>query len=290
MILITGASGTVGRTVLEEMRKSGKALRAMYRGEEDARKAPGGMSVVTADFADKESLRRALDGVDILLLVCSPIPQLVELEGNVIDTSREKGVKHVVLNSALGAGDYTKSFPSWHRAVEDKLKASGLGYTILRPNGFMQNIVLYNAPSIRVQGAFHAAMGSAKTSLVDVRDVGAAAAVALNQPGAHAGKTYELNGPEAVSNDEIAVRISRITGRAVKYVDIPEAAQRKAMLDAGLPEWQVNALLELQEYYVSGKCAGSSETLANLLGHEPRRLDPFLEENKESFRSQAATA
>ena len=290
MILITGASGTVGRAVLDEMRKSSRAFRAMYRGEEDARKAPGGVTAIVGDFADRESLRRSLDGVETLFLVCSPVPQLVELESNVIDASREKGVKHLVLNSALGAGDCTKSFPSWHHVVEDKLKASGLAYTILRPNGFMQNIVVYNAPSIRAEGAFYAAMGSAKTSLVDVRDVGAAAANALNQPGKHAGKIYELNGPEAVTNDEIAARISRTTGRKVKYVDIPAAAQRKAMLDAGMPEWQVNALLELQEYYVSGKCAGPSDTLASLLGHAPRRLDPFLEENKDGFRSQAATA
>ena len=290
MILITGASGTAGRAVLEEMRKSGKELRAMYRAEQDARKAPGGLGVVIADFADRESLGRALDGVETLFLVCSPIPQLAELESNVIDASREKGVKHIVLHSALGAGDYAKSFPSWHRVVEDKLKASGLAYTILRPNGFMQNIVAYNAPSIRAQGAFYAAMGSAKTSLIDVRDVGAAAARALDQPQAHAGRIYELNGPEAVSNDEIAARISRIAGRAVKYVDIPEAAQRKAMLDAGMPEWQVNALLELQEYYISGKSAGPADTLANLLGRAPRRLDPFLEENQGSFRSQAASA
>ena len=240
MILITGASGTAGRAVLEEMRKSGKELRAMYRAEEDARKAPGGLGVVIADFADRESLRRALDGVETLFLVCSPIPQLAELESNVIDASREKGVKHIVLHSALGAGDYAKSFPSWHRVVEDKLKASGLRYTILRPNGFMQNIVAYNAPSIRAQGAFYAAMGSAKTSLIDVRDVGAAAARTLEQPQAHAGRIYELNGPEAVSNDEIAARISRVAGRTVKYVDIPEAAQRKAMLDAGLPECDDN--------------------------------------------------
>jgi uncharacterized protein YbjT (DUF2867 family) len=290
MILITGASGTVGRTVLEAMRKSGKPFRAMYRSEEDASRAPAGVSTVIADFADKESLRRALVGVDTVFLVCSPIPQLVELESNVIDTSRETGVKHIVLNSALGAGDYPKSYPSWHRAVEDKLKSSGLGCTVLRPNGFMQNIVAFNAPSIRTQGAFYAAMGKAKTSLIDVRDVAALAARVLTEPNGHAGKTYELNGPEAVSNDEIAERISRVSGRAVKYVDIPEAAQRKAMLDSGMPEWQVNALLELQEYYVSGKCTGPADTLAKLLGRTPLALNQFLEENKDSFRSQAAGA
>ena len=290
MILITGASGTVGRTVVEAMRKSGKPFRAMYRSAEDARRAPAGVSSAIADFADKESLRRALAGIDTMFLVCSPIPQLVELESHVIDTSRETGVKHIVLNSALGAGDYPKSYPSWHRAVEDRLKSSGLGYTVVRPNGFMQNIVTYNAPSIRAQGAFYAAMGKAKTSLIDVRDVAAVAARVLAEPNVHAGKTYELNGPEAVSNDEIAERITRVSGRAAKYVDIPEAAQRKAMLDSGMPEWQVNALLELQEYYVSGKCAGPADTLGKLLGRTPLTLNQFLEENQDSFRSQAAGA
>lgn len=154
MILITGASGTVGRAVLEEMQKAGSASKAMYRNEADAKKAPAGISTVIADFADHDSLNRALADVSILFLVCSPIPQLVELENNVIEACARNGVRHIVLNSALGAGDYPKSFPSWHRRVEVRLRDSGLNYTILRPNGFFQNIVAYNAPTIRTQGTF----------------------------------------------------------------------------------------------------------------------------------------
>jgi len=290
MILVTGASGTVGRYVLDEVRKTGKPYKAMYRSEDDARKAPAGTQTVIADFADKQSLRRALEGVEALYLVCSPIPQLVELESNVVDGCVETGVRHVVLNSALGAGKYDKSFPAWHAKVEEKLKATRLSYTILRPNGFLQNIVTYNAPTIRTQGAFYAAMGKAKTSLLDVRDIAVVAAKALASPGEHAGETYELNGPEAVTNDEIAERISRVVGRTVKYLDIPEEAQRKAMLDAGMPEWQVNALLELQEYYVSGKCGDVTDVLRKLLGHAPIAMEQYLEENKDAFRSQAAGA
>jgi uncharacterized protein YbjT (DUF2867 family) len=290
MILITGASGTVGKAVLEEVRKTGKPLKAMYRNTEDARKAPAGVATVLADFADKASLKAALQGVDTVFLVCSPIPQLVELESNVIEVCKASPARHVLLNSALGAGDYHKSFPSWHRKVEDKLKASGLGYTILRPNGFMQNIVMYNAPSIRSQGAFYAAMGQARTSVIDVRDVACVAAKVLVSPAEHAGQTYELNGPEALSNADVAEKISRVTGRPVQYVDIPEAAHRKAMEDLGMPPWQVTALLELQEYYVSGKCAAVTDVLPKLLGRPPIKLDQFLEENKDSFRSQAAGA
>lgn len=290
MILITGATGTVGRAVLDEVLKTNTPVKAMVRSADDAKKAPQGVASALADFADKATLQKALGGVETVFLVCSPIPHLVELEGNAIDASKESGVKHIVLNSAMGAGKYGKSFPSWHRKVEEKLESSGLKYTILRPNGFMQNILLYNAPSIRAQGAFYVAMRDAKISLIDVRDIATVAAKVLTQPAAHAGKTYELNGPEAFSNAEIAAKISRLARRPVQYVDIPEAAQRKAMLDAGMPEWQVSALLELQEYYVSGKCAEVTDVLQRLLARAPRTLDEFLGESKDSFRSQAAGA
>jgi len=290
MILITGASGSVGRAVLEEVRSTRKSVKAMYRDAADAKKAPAGTATVVADFADKNSLKPALQGVDTVFLVCSPIPQLVELESKMIEACKENNVKHVVLNSALGAGDYEKSFPSWHSKVENKLKASGLQYTIVRPNGFMQNIVTYNAPSIRAQGAFYAAMGDAKTSLIDVRDIAVATAKILADPAAHAGKTYELNGPEAFSNAEVAEKISRATGRPVRFVDIPEEAQRKSMLDLGMPEWQVTALLELQQYYKAGKAANITDVLPKLLGRAPLTLEQFLAESKDGFRSQAAGA
>jgi uncharacterized protein YbjT (DUF2867 family) len=268
---------------MEEVRKKGLPFRAMYRNDADAGKAPSGVSAVLADFADKASLRGALAGVDAVYLVCSPIPQLVELESNVVEACRESGVKYIALNSALGAGDYPKSFPSWHRRVEDKLKAAGVSYTIFRPNSFMQNVLTYYAPSIRTSGAFYAAMGSARVSLVDMRDVAAVIAKALGSPGEHAGKVYEFNGPEAVSYTELGERIARIANRAAKYVDIPEAAQRKNMLDMGMPEWQVNALLDLQQYYTQGQGGEITDTLPSLLGRAPTRLDQFLTEFKSQF-------
>jgi uncharacterized protein YbjT (DUF2867 family) len=290
MILITGASGTVGRAVLDETRKSGLPCKALYRSEEDARKVPAGVSSVIGDFSSRASLKGPLQGIATVFLVCSPIPELVELESNVIDACVENGVSHVVLNSALGAADFPKSFPSWHRKVEDKLIATRLGYTILRPNGFLQNISAYLAPSIRAQGTFYAAMGNARTSLLDVRDIAAATTNIMSNPSAHAGKTYELNGPEAVSYPEIAQRISRVANREVKYVDIPEATQRKSLLGLGMPEWQVNALLELQEYYVSGKASNVTDVLQRIIGRAPIRLDQFLAEIRDDFRPQSANA
>lgn len=289
MILITGASGTVGRAVLNEVARTGKAHRAMYRSKEDAAKAPSGTETVIADFADKSSLATALRRVESVYLVCSPIPDLPQLEGNVIEACQSAGVRRMVLNSALGAADYPKSFPAWHRKVEDKLTATKLACCILRPNSFLQNIVAFYAPSIRSQGAFYAGMGNARVSYLDVRDIAAVAAKAL-QGGEHDGNTYELNGPEAVTFTELADRITRQTGAAAKYIDISVEAQLKAMLDQGMPAWQVTALLELQAYYTGGQGGSTDGLLAQLLGRQPISLNQFLSENAGEFRGQAARA
>ena len=289
MILVTGASGTVGRTVLAEVARSKQKYRAMYRSQKEAAKAPAGTETVIADFSDKTSLSAALCGVESVYLVCAPVPDLVQLEGNAIEASQTAGVKRIVLNSALGAGDYRKSFPSWHRKVEDKLKATKMVHCILRPNSFMQNVLTYYAPSIRAQGAFYGAMGNARTSYLDVRDIAAVTAKVL-QGGEHDGNTYELNGPQALTYPEVAKKISRHAGIAAQYVDIPVDAQRKAMLDQGMPEWQVAALLELQEYYTSGKGGTVDGVLEGLLGRPPITMDQFLAEFAGEFRGQGAKA
>jgi uncharacterized protein YbjT (DUF2867 family) len=289
MILITGASGTVGKAVLREVAKAG-THRAMYRSKEEAAKAPAGTETVIADFSDKPSLGAALQGVDSVYLVCSPIPQLVELESNVIDASQAAGVKRIVLNSALGAADFPKSFPSWHRKVEDKLKSTKIAHCILRPNSFMQNIVTYYAPTIRTQGAFYGSYGSdVRISYIDVRDLAAVAAKALTSS-ALDGKTLELNGPEALTCEQVAQKITERTGVAARYVDIPLEAQRKAMLDQKMPEWQVTALIDLQQYYINGQGGDLDSTLKEILGRAPATLDQFLTESAAEFRSQAAKA
>jgi uncharacterized protein YbjT (DUF2867 family) len=289
MILITGASGSVGKVVLAEVARSGQKHRAMYRSKKEAAKAPAGTETVIADFADKPSLVAAMRGVESVYLVCSPIPDLVRLESNAIEACEAAGVRRVVLNSALGAGDYPKSFPSWHRKVEDKLKSTKMAYCILRPNSFMQNVLTCYAPSIRLEGAFYGAMGNARTSYLDVRDIAVVASKAL-QGGQHDAQTYELNGPEALTYAEVAEKISRHAGISAKYVDIPAEAQRKAMLDQGMPEWQVTALLDLQEYYTGGKGRTLDGLLERLLGRPPARMDAFLQEYTGEFRAQSAKA
>jgi uncharacterized protein YbjT (DUF2867 family) len=282
MILVTGASGLVGGAVLKAVVKAGAQVRAMYRSEQEARKAPAGTATVVADFADTASLRKALQGIRKVFLVCGAVPELIDLETRMIAACKEARVAHVVQNSAFGAGSTNSSFPSWHFQVEQAMRNSGLSYTILRPESFMQNIVTYFAGTIRTQNAFFSSMRAAPIALIDVRDIGSVAAQLLTSDG-HSGKIYSLTGTEAVTYDEVAARLSKLTGRQIRYVDLPPAEQEKALRGLGMPEWQVRALLELQAFYTGGPGSKVSPDVRAVLGRDPISFDQFLSDNAAAF-------
>jgi uncharacterized protein YbjT (DUF2867 family) len=279
MILITGSTGTVGSAVVQELMERGHSgqIRAMYRNEKDRVLLPPGVEAVRADFREPDSLLKALDGVAAAYLVCAPVPDLVALESNFLEACRAGKTRHIVINSALGAEDFPKAFPSWHRKVEDKARQMGLPVVIVRPNGFMQNIQSYFAPTIRSQNAFYGTIGDAKISLIDVRDVAAAAVTALLTENL-SGRTFELSGPEAVSYAELAERISTRLGRAIRYVNLTPSQMIQAMTSAGMPALQASAVVDLDEYYRSGKGAATDQPLRELIDREPRRLDHFLDQ------------
>jgi uncharacterized protein YbjT (DUF2867 family) len=289
MILVTGASGNVGGTVLRELMRAGAPLRSMYRSAEEAAKAPAGADPVIADFADRASLDRALSGVEKVFLVCAPIPQLVELESNLVDACRDHGVRHVVQNSSLGAGSYDRSFPSWHYAVEQRLQASGVPATILRPESFMQNIAMFYAGTIKSDRAFYAAGGNAPIAFVDMRDVAAVAAKVLTSDG-HIGKTYTLTGAEALTYAEVAEKLSKLLGTTVKYVSLAPQQLKESMLQLGMPQWQAKALVDLAAYYTEGPGARITADVEQVLGREPIRFDQFLKDCAGNFTATAAVA
>jgi uncharacterized protein YbjT (DUF2867 family) len=291
MILITGASGNVGGAVLSEAMKTREKVRAMYRSEADAAKAPAGVEAVVADFSDRESLRRALRGVETVFLVCSPIPDLVKLESSMVDACKEADVRRIVKNSAMGAGEVEGSFPNWHKAVENRIEQSGIAHTILRPDTFMQNIPAFYAPTIRTQGAFFSASKNSHIGFIDVRDIAAVAVKALTLgPQETRSDAYELTGPEGLTYADLAARISRVAGRPVQYVDLPPAELKKGMLGSGMPEWQAEALIRLVGYYTSRTREVLNDNVKKILGREARNMDDFLRENADAFREQAARA
>jgi uncharacterized protein YbjT (DUF2867 family) len=191
MILITGASGNVGREVLKQVCNAGARVRAVYQSSQKAAEAPAGVETVVADFNRPETLRAALTDVDRVFLVGPVAPSLVELESKATDEIKRSGVRHLVKLSAMGTRAAT--FPRQHADSEERIKDSGIPWTFLRPNGFMQNMVIYNARTVQEQSVFYGSQAEGKVSHVDICNVAAVAVRVLFEDG-HAGRTYTLTG------------------------------------------------------------------------------------------------
>ena len=280
MILITGASGNVGREVLRQIAQTGEKITAAYQ---DASRAnvPAGVARVTLDYNQPETVRSALKGVDHVFLVGPPTADLPALEGKAIDIIKESDVEHVVKLSAMGGRDST--FPREHAESEDYIRSSGVPYTFLRPNGFMQNLVNNNSQTIRTQNAFFGSEGDGKVSQIDIRDIAAVAVKMLTEPG-HMGKTYTLTGPEALSNAQIAELLTKTLGREIRYVNLSPEQLKPAMLSAGVPEWTTDAILDLQRLYREGKAATATDDVERILGRKPTSYADFLKDYKSAFQ------
>ena len=287
MILITGASGNVGREVVRQALAVGLKIRATFQSPAVAAKAPAGLEGVIMDYAKPDTIRPALQGVEKIFLVGPPVRDLPALEANFIKEVRAAGPRHIVKLSALGGRE--SMFPSGHRDSEENIEASGLSYTFLRPNGFMQNLVNYNAGTIRSQNAFYGCQGNGAVSVVDIRDIAAVAVIVLAATG-HEGNSYALTGGEALTNEQVAEKISRVAGRKISYVDLPAAELKRGILSAGTLEWSADALLDLQRLYREGKASLVTDDIERLTGHKPITFDQFARDYAFAFQGEAKVA
>ena len=280
MILITGASGNVGREVLKQIAQTGAQVRAAFQSAGKAA-APQGVEIAVVDYNQPETLRNAIKDVSRVFLVGPPTEQLPVLERKAIDVFAQSDVRLVVKLSAMGGREAI--FPRQHAESEDYIRSSGLPYTFLRPNGFMQNMVNYNATSIKTQNAFYGSEGDGRVSQIDIRDIAAVTVKTLTEDG-HAGKTYTLTGPQALNNTEIAHILSEVLGREIRFVNLSPEQLKQALLSAGLPEWNADALLDLQRFYRVGKAATVTQDVEQLLGRKPIRFASFASDYSEAFQ------
>src|SRR4051794_4505170 len=278
MILVTGSTGTVGSHVVSELARAHVPARALIRSADRGAQLPDGIEPVIGEL---EALDGALDGIETLFLMSPPSPNTPRLEAAAIDAARRAGVEHVVKLSAIGASPQAQPrFPRQHGEVVDYLRSSGMASTVLMPNDFMSNI-LNQAASVRATATLYAAHADAAVASVHPADIGAVAAAALQ--GGHEGEDLLLTGPEAASPRDIAARLSAVLGREIELVELDEEALRNGMLSAGIPEWNVDGLLELYRYYGTGAADEPTDTVEKVLGRSPRNWDDFLRENSGAF-------
>lgn len=279
-ILVTGATGNVGSRLVRRLKEKGRALRAFAR--DVVGKTPEGVEAAPGDFTDQASLRRAMDGVDAVYLLAAG-DQLSIHEANVIEAAKESGVRLVVKHSVAGAQYNAPGFPSWHRAGEQRLEASGIPFVLLRPASFASN-ALYWAGSIKDQGTVYGALGDAAIPVIDPEDIAEAAATVLTTPG-HEGKAYELSGPEALTTAQQVDAIGRVVGRELKFVNVPDDAARQAMLGMGMSPAYVEAMVQLFVMFRQiGRIEPYPGDVETLTGHKPRSFGEWAEANASAFK------
>jgi uncharacterized protein YbjT (DUF2867 family) len=236
---------------------------------------------VVANFDDAGSLAAALGGVDRAYLVTPSSERAQAQQEQFAELAAAAGVQHLVKLSQLAADASSPvRFLRYHAAVEARIRELGIGWTFLRPNLFLQGL-LAMAGSIRDEGRLFAPIGDARVSAVDVRDIAEVAAVVLTEQG-HAGETYTITGPDAVTHAEIAAAIGEVTGRRTTFVDVPPEAFA-GYLRRVLPEWQVEGLLEDYAHYSRGEAAAVLPTVGAVTGRAPRTLAGFATDYKAAF-------
>lgn len=251
-ILVTGATGTIGRRLVPLLVERGHQVRALVRSHGKAvGAARSGAEAVVGDWDDPASLERAMDGVDRLFLLTPSHPQAAEWASAALAEAKRAGVARVVRLSTPppGAGGSTDNTRQ-HGRTEREIQESGLGFTILRSNFFMQNLLL-SAPTLMADSSIHWGVGEGRIGLVDVRDI-AAVAVRVLADARWDGAAYTLTGPQSLTFRDVAGALSRALGRQVTYVPVSLAAVEKTCLEMGQGSWYASMVRDYSKAYAEG--------------------------------------
>jgi uncharacterized protein YbjT (DUF2867 family) len=242
-----------------------------------------GIEVVVADAAQPETLDAALDGVEKAFLLPPPSIQQFGFEAKFVDAAKRAHLKHVVKLSTIAADPKSPgAIAQWHGMAERRIEDSGLSFTHLRPNFFMQ-ILLAFAPQIQAAGRLELPLNGSRVAFVDVRDAAAAAASVLNGAG-HEGKIYTITGAEAPNAGELAADLSAAISRGVEYTPVAFADFKRIVLGWGVAEPYADALLSIWHRAGHGTYAEVSDDLPRLIGRQPTAFAEFARDYAHVFR------
>ena len=286
-IAVVGATGNTGRAVFKELKALGQNPVAVVRNAEKAREVLGAdAKIAGADLGDKAALAKAFNGVQALFVTTNVNPQLVEQNNNAIDAAVAAGVKYLVRLSAgravVGPQSPAPSGRTQH-AVDEKLRGSKLGWVILRPGLFMQN-VLGQAAAIKSDSKIVMPYpADFPIAWTDVRDTGAIAARILVNPAPHAGKEYEFTG-KRTTNGDFAHVFSQVLGRPIAYVPVTVAQNEAAMKARNMPDWLVTHLVAIAKIGNAGGFATeNTKVIEDLVKRPPLTTRQFVEAHKGAF-------
>ena len=284
LVAVTGVTGGLGGRVARRLAERGVTQRLVVR---DPGRAPEltGAEVATASYDDPGSLRRAFQGARTLVMVsASEDPDRLRLHANVVDAATDAGVERVVYTSFSGAAPqctFTFGRDHWH--TEELIKASGLAWTMLRDNLYLDFLPLMVGPDGVIRGP--AAEG--RVAAVTRDDIADVAVAVLEGGDDHTGRTYDLTGPEALTMAEVAEQLTAFAGRPITYhaETLEEAYASRAHY--GAPDWEVAGWVTTYAAIANGDLEAVSGDVAAVAGHPPMSLADFLRDNPDSYRRLA---
>jgi (4-alkanoyl-5-oxo-2,5-dihydrofuran-3-yl)methyl phosphate reductase len=277
LILVAGATGTIGSHLIPRLVGRGARVRALVRDPRKAAALGSGFEVVTGDLARPETITPALAGADKVFVVANGT-SVAELEGNVYAAARGSGVRHIVKISGRQLdADFMADVPLAinQRAAEASLRATGIDWTIIRPATYMSNFPKWID---HAAGVLRLPVGEGRDTPTDPGDVADAGVEALLGHG-HAGQVYEVTGPEFLTYREMTDRIAKATGTNLTLVDPPAEDVYQGLIASGMPDTQARGVLTYFEAVRQGRISPPTDTIARLLGREPRSFDQWVREH-----------
>lgn len=277
-ILVTGATGTVGSEATRALLEAGADVRVGVRDPAKAEAlVAAGAKAVRLDLDDPTTLGPAFNGVSRVFLVTAFIEDPLPHVRAALEAARGAGVEFVLRLSVFGADPGSEDgLARTHGRGEELVRDSGIGWAVIRPTFFMDNLLNYTGGSLERDDAFYGAAQSGKISYISSRDIGRTAAAILTSRDGHQGQTYELTGPEALDNDAVAAAASRAFGRTIRYVDVTPEQFEKAALAMGLPPWAAGHMVALEAVKANGWAASMSPSVESITGEPGERYEEFL--------------
>jgi uncharacterized protein YbjT (DUF2867 family) len=276
MILVTGATGTVGRGVVAALKAGGARFRVGSRSEAKARSL--GVPVVEFDWDRPATLGAAFAGTEQLFLLAPVSNRLRDYGEAAAAAAKQAGVRRIVWLSAIGAdAERPLHLPGLHREAERAIERTGIGWTFLRANSFMQNFVNYYGVDPFKNCPVYLPHGQGGASWIDTRDVGEVAARVLTETG-HERTAYTLTGGEAVTTVDAIATLGEALGREYQYVDVPDEAASEAMRTHRAPEWMIEALAQLNSDIKHGRANAVTPAVRDVLGRAPRTFRQYADD------------
>jgi uncharacterized protein YbjT (DUF2867 family) len=277
MLFVMGATGRMGGAALRHAEGSVRA------GTRSGRPVPGASETVRFDLDDPGSFAAALAGCTALFAMRPPPATRRDPFDALLAAAREAGVAHVVCASVYGA-DRSSVLP--HRHLERAVRDSGIAHTFLRPADFMQNLADVHAPRIRDEGVIALPAGQGRSAFVDVEDIGRATAAVLAAPQAHAGRGYDLTGPEALTFGEVAEILSQVLDRPIAYRPVSVGRFLVAELRSGRPASLALIMSALYTVQRLGRAAPVRPDFERLTHEAPGSLASYVARDKAAFLAE----